>query len=257
MHGLVTDAWLAPRLLSIREGADGQSFSVLARFDDDTVGDLSAQPGIVWTGGNAAASVERTTGRLTAAGVSAPVSITAELPADLGGASRTAQVEVLPAWSALPDDIRTATLIAGPGPTATDQVPNILILGDGFVMADRPVFEQLAHQFVDELRTNRFTSPFDLLSNSINYWWALIPSPEAGLTVLHELYPVQHKKGPMGYEVRRPSQPDPAATATFTLDELVHEVGLPLPADATHSDTVCAPTGRSSSASTSTASTLS
>jgi hypothetical protein len=64
VHGLVTDVWLAPRLLSIREGADGQSFSVLASFDDGTVGDLTTQPGIIWTGGNAAVSVDRTTGRL-------------------------------------------------------------------------------------------------------------------------------------------------------------------------------------------------
>ena len=236
IHGGVADAWLAPTRLSVREGANGQSFSVLALFDDGTVGDVGADPGVRWSGGSAAVSVDPDTGRLTANAVSGPVTITATLPATFGGLVRTAEVEILPAWSALPLANRRATLIAGPGVAEIDRVPNVLVLGDGFVAADAPVFEQVAHTLVDQLRTNRFASPFDLLSGSINYWRAFLPSPEFGGTVLHELYQLPSASGTLGVEVPRPRAPDRNSTERFSLAELIHEVGLPLPVDASKSD---------------------
>jgi hypothetical protein len=236
VHAGVSDAGLAPELLTVREGANGQSFSVLATFIDGTVGDVTTDPGIRWSGGSAAVRVDPLTGALTANAVSGPVPITVTLPASLGGLVRTAEVEVLPAWSALPAANRRATRMSGPNVADADLVPNVLILGDGFTADRAAQFEELAHRLVEQLRTSRLTSPFDLLSGSINYWRAFVESPESGGTVLSELYQEPRPTVIRGLEVPRPRPPDEGATERFSLDELIHEVGLPLPEDSTKSD---------------------
>jgi hypothetical protein len=234
VHNGVTDAWLTPSpRLRIRRGADGQRFSVLARFDNGTVGDLTANHGVTWGSSDPAVQVDAD-GALTGTALSGPVTVTATLPAELGGFSRSAEVEVLAPWGSLPAAARVATKLSGPGVPAMGRVPNVLFLPDGFEASGQADFEALAADFVRKLNTGTITTPFNLLKDSINYWSAFLPSPVPGSSPLHELDLQPRLSGTgggtstVGVEIPVPLRPDPASTEPFTFPELLHEVGLPI-----------------------------
>jgi hypothetical protein len=239
IHAARTGAWLSPSPLSIRRNSPGQRLSVLAQFNEgaagpaqDTVCEITATRGVTWAPGPAAVGVDPSSGALTGNALSGPVAVTANLPARVGGGTASGTVAVLDGWAALPAAVRAATLIAGPGRPRLADVPNILLVAEGFTAAERPLFEQVARDAVDELRTAPATSPYNLLKDSINYWAVHLPSPQLGLTVRHDLGVEARLGGPVGLEVPVPRRPDPAAATAFELDELIHEVGLPVPADA-------------------------
>lgn len=227
VHGAVTAAWLGPARLSIHQGADGQRLGVLAQFDDGTVGDLTHHRGITWASAGAAVAVDPVTGELTGTAVSGPVRITATLPADLGGGTATGDVAVMPAWGADPAAPPVATLVGGPGRAAADRVPNVLFVAEGFTATQAGEFADVAGELARKLQSETATSPFNLLRGSINYWCAFVPSPQGGVTALHEL----RVAGTAGTELPAPAAPDP--NTTYGLAQLLYEVGLPVPADAT------------------------
>jgi hypothetical protein len=246
VHRSVADMWITPDPFGIRRGADGQRLSVLARFDDDTVGDLTDNHGVTWTPTptGAAVQVDPGTGALSAGPPTAgsgPVSVRATLPPELGSLTASADVHVLDGWGSQPVDVRAATLIRGPGSAAMTRVPNVLILGDGFQATEQVLFENVADELVRLLNTSSATFPYKLLGGGINYWRAFVPSPKPGMTVLNELdlTPVATPGGPPateGLEVPLPQAPVAASTEPFSLAELVHEVGLPIPIDRTVPD---------------------
>ncbi len=233
--GGVRQVWCTPSTLTIRIGAPGQRLAVLAEFGDDTVGDVTNHPGITWASAGAAVAVDAGTGALTGTAVTspgAPVRITATMPADLGGGVAIADVVVAPAWSGLPVAERTATLIPRPGlPAAIAHATNVLFLSDGFVAGDRPVFEQVADEVVRQIRTSPSLSPFNLLGGSINYWRAFVPSRQSGQSALQELGLIPGGPGSLGTDVPAPVPPNLVGAGVFSLGELIHEVGLPIPAD--------------------------
>src|SRR4029077_14616548 len=78
------------------------------------------------------------------------------------------------------------------------------------------------------------TRPFDLLSNEMNYWSAFVPSRQAGMSVAIELVVFPQSGGLRGVEVPFPVDPArraPPPGQPWTLEEMIHEVGLPVPAD--------------------------
>src|ERR1051325_9393486 len=100
VHTTVTRVWLTPRPLTIHRGADGQRFSVLAEFSDQTVGDITRIPGLAWVSGTPAnIAVDPGTGELRALVDAAGADITVTLPAAWGGAAATAHCNPLPSWS--------------------------------------------------------------------------------------------------------------------------------------------------------------
>jgi hypothetical protein len=246
VHTSVTRAWCTPTPLSIHKGADGQRLSVLAQFDDLTVGDITNHPGLAWVSAVPGKVAVAATGELSAPGATGgpAVQVTATLPADLGGSVATGQVRVLDAWSAQPAAVRAATLVAGPGPAAIAQVPNALLVAEGFQdsAAGRADFEQVAAEVVRLLRTSKATSPFNLVKDRINFWRVFLPSNQSGENTLYELDLVNRGANLVGQEIRRPVAPNPLTALPpigplppgldYRLENLIHLVGLPVPADA-------------------------
>ena len=104
VHDSVSKIWLTPAGLTVRVGADGQKFTVLALFDDGVVGDVTAWTNLTWDISPAGAvQVDRGTGALAASPVSGPdQTVSVALPAgttppvDPG----TAVVRAQPTWAA-------------------------------------------------------------------------------------------------------------------------------------------------------------
>src|SRR5262249_45258203 len=66
-------------------------------------------------------------------------------------------------------------------------VPNILILPDGFTADEQGDFERLVRQLVHRLRVRRRTRPYDLLKDRINYFTAWVASAEKGGSMVEEV----------------------------------------------------------------------
>lgn len=83
-----------------------------------------------------------------------------------------------------------ASLVAGgncPGFKRAHEVPNILFLSDGYLKEDEIFFNQQVEDYVKQLMTNKLLEPFGMLSGSINFWKAFIPSRERGATIGQEV----------------------------------------------------------------------
>jgi hypothetical protein len=207
IHESVTEIWLTPSTLTLPADTEKQRFSVLTRFDDDTVGDITrlagsslapgaAPPsGFTWSSSdNVCARVDEF-GYLT--GVFGLFSCSSTITATLRqpgwpNLSATANVTVVEPWGDPPPNRRELHLVSGPGITPNDDVPNILFLPDGFVdtLEDREDFDKLVALLVHRLTHSASTEPFDALSGSMNYWSALVPSREHGTTTLTDLVEV-------------------------------------------------------------------
>ncbi|TMQ08242.1 MAG: hypothetical protein E6J90_41065 [Deltaproteobacteria bacterium] len=115
-------------------------------------------------------------------------------------------------------------------------MPNILFIPDGFTAAhaQEGEFRKIVLKTVKFLRKDQRTSPWDLLKHSINFWMVWIESQEPGCTVLGEIVPVTSGgtlQGEPMPERKAPSAPG-ASPPPWTLEEMLNEVGLPIPADA-------------------------
>jgi hypothetical protein len=204
IHENVTQIWLTPAILTLPGDAAGHRLTVLARFDDDTIGDITRlasaptapglppESGFTWTSSdNVCVRVDRR-GQLT--GIFGISSCSSTITATLRQQgwptlSASAQVTVIEPWAERRLRQRDLNLVGGPGLTAVNEVPNILLLPDGFLdtAGDKADFDRLAALAVYRLSTSSSTTPFDLLSSSINYWSAFIPSREHGTSTLPEL----------------------------------------------------------------------
>jgi hypothetical protein len=204
IHENVTEIWLTPSTLTLPADASGQRLTVLARFDDDTIGDITRlasaptapglplESGFTWASSdNVCVRVDRR-GQLT--GIFGLTSCTSTITATLRqqgwpALSATAQVTVIEPWAERRLRQRDLNLVGGPGLNAVNEVPNILLLPDGFLdtAEDRADFDRLAALAVHRLSHSSSTTPFDLLSGSINYWSAFVPSREQGTSTLPEL----------------------------------------------------------------------
>ncbi len=204
IHESVTEIWLTPSPLTIADDADGQRLTVLARFDDDTIGDITRlasappgtglppRPGFAWSSHDNVCVQPDAQGRLT--GVFGLFSCTATITATLQqpgwpALSATAEVTVVEPWGQPPPGRAELHLLSGPGETAVAEVPNILLLPDGFLdtKEDRDDFQALASLAVQQLNRNPSTTPFNILEGAINYWSAFVASRERGTTTLNDL----------------------------------------------------------------------
>jgi hypothetical protein len=248
VHKSIKHLWLTPTPLTIRLGADGFRFTVLAQFDNDTVGDVTRHPGLRWT------SLDPTITflRLEAGGNDAPNGAfrASELtPSDgpwrkvratLEGRSAEGEVRVLGPWSDVAK--RAAEPVPGsPLGAAPPDAPNVLFLSEGFIdtpdASEKALFDTLVDNIVLELRTNAALTPFKYLAGSVNYWRAFVPSREQGGTVLSDLV-VKNRSTMRGAEILDkhpyglPLEPvRPNNGDIRNLSQLVYEVGLPIPAD--------------------------
>jgi len=253
VHEAITDMWITPSTLHLRQGAKNVRLSVLARFDDGVIGDITnwcpfetpvaadrtfvrrngeTTPALVWSRTTpGAVAVDPVTGVLTGGAAAGPVQITVErrpVPAP-PARSATATVIGAPPWST---PVRL-THVQGLGFSGMARSRNVLFLPEGFVdsPAEKRQFGQTVRGIVSRLTCRPQTTPFDLLSQAkaFNYFMAWVPSPEAGVTVLNE----QHRENISGNrsDGRAMEQPVPgrAGVLAWSLEELLYEVGAPTP----------------------------
>ncbi len=228
LHDRLVRAWFTPSTLTLRaSGTSTYAFTVLAEFGDGTIGDISTGHGLTYSGSTSSVVVTPNDGGMTALqATSQPVRVTAVIPSTAGNPSGLVDVE--PPWSQIP-----IKFLDGAGPKLRDDVPNILILGDGFLAAQETTFFELARQFVAEMRANAAAQPLGWLHRSVNYWAAFAPSPTYdidkstyGVNTLPEMYEETTDAGTHGVQVPIPREPV-GSTAAYTLEELVYLVGLP------------------------------
>ncbi len=225
VHDSILDFWLTPNPLTIRKDANDQQLTVLAEFDDHTVGDISRRPGITWASADTSKIdfASPSSGRMTAKATTAPIDITVTI----NGVSRTAKVGVDVPWSTPV----AAKLVAGSGGVAKmATVPNVLFLSEGFTAAEKSKFESIVNSIVSQLQSNPVLTPFNLIKGNVNYFMAFVPSTQRGNSVLYDLDLKRRGTKLFGDEIPDPVKPAPLTP--FTLPNLIWLVGLPTPADA-------------------------
>jgi hypothetical protein len=260
VHNSVQSRWLTPSQLTVRQGASNMRFSVLARFDDGVIGDISnwcprdeteegddvdldyvhriggTQPVHVWTpqrgDPSTAMYVNPVTGEIGCDDPTARVKVSVQM--DLGNPLASAYAIGAQAWET---PVRL-TRIAGPGFAAIGRegLHNVLILPDGFVDdphgADRAAFNNYARRLVTLLTTNSHTRPFDLIADKFNFFSAWVPSPQAGISAMSEqrTFLAVDEHTTEGRDVELPERFDVTnPPAEFSLEQLIWAVGLPTP----------------------------
>ena len=99
------------------------------------------------------------------------------------------------AWSAETNPPKAEIIPGGgsPGILRPENTPNILFLGDGFTKDDRTSFENITNSFVQHLKSSYFTSPYNYLATSMNFWRAFVPASATGISVESEVFSFYHR----------------------------------------------------------------
>jgi hypothetical protein len=255
VHEAIERMWLTPSPLTVRQHATGPvRFTVLAKFDDGEIGDVtnwtqlqplllgdatfvrangSDTPELVWSSGPGPVTVDERSGLLTLTGAPGqPTTITVRRPfPEPVPSDARASADALAAgpWT---EPVQVEP-VQGPGFDAMggEGVRNILFLPDGFTGTggDKAAFERCVRVMVSRLSVRGRTRPWDLLKDTFNYFRAWVPSPQAGISVLQELDRVPEGGAIVGQEVEPALRPSPTMIS-WSLNHLLFEVGLPMPA---------------------------
>ncbi len=123
-----------------------------------------------------------------------------------------------------------------PGFSKIDEVPNFLFIPDGFLATDRAKFNHMVDEYVQALMTGNVTSPFNILSGSINFWKLFVPSREAGGTLLGEFFRFtsdsQLRGKPIPY-----IKPANFNTSEWIAHNILYHIGPPVPRHSTIGNT--------------------
>ncbi|MGB5436873.1 MAG: M64 family metallopeptidase, partial [Maribacter sp.] len=160
------------------------------------------------------------------------INITVTLPATIGGASASSNMKLGAAWEPA-NPLDTFIVVGGgwPGTINPEKVPNVLLLGDGFTNSDEAAFNQYVNSLVHFLKVNPLNKPYDVLSTSINFWRAFLPSSEIGISVNGEIYPVGTAPNLKARYVPSPQKPKAGHVGRWKLEQLIYMVGLPVATD--------------------------
>jgi hypothetical protein len=244
LHGSISKMWLTPARLTVRKNSKNMRLSLLAQFDDGTIGDItnwapfdkslvptdfvhaagSTAPVLTWSAeSGAVVTVDEVTGVLSATAETGGAKITVKF---LNQAASATVVCAKP-WSTPV----TVTHVSGPGPREVNFVRNMLFLPDGFkdTAAEKASFEQLVRFVVGRLASRNRTRPFAALANRMNFFFAWLPSPDAGVSVLNELdRKTLSASTAEGRLLKLPSL-ERGPAGKWSLEQLINEVGLPTP----------------------------
>jgi IgA Peptidase M64 len=262
VHDSVKKIWLTPSPLTLHETphqVSNQRFTVLALFDDDTVGDITDWPQLTYTSSNQFVvnvnnvgdifhgDEEIIGGRLLPGDFSADnVDITVALKLDSPSIdlSATAKVIPKPPWAELARDLKTTKVewVGGkmrPDPkqdnadqpnsieSVFENGPNILFVSEGF--SREKDFRKIVNVIVNsQLRANPSLEPFRLLADSINYWSVFVESREDSVSVLGDYEIGGSVPKQTASEVPLPRPP---IQPQWSIENMIHEAGLPLPSD--------------------------
>lgn len=265
VHDTVEKIWLTPSTLTIHLGSDENRFTVLALFDDGTVGDItdwtqltyqSADPTAVSVLGPTSAtetSAATTAGVVAAAdaGLESVITVSLNLAAPSTNLSATAKVITAPKWEEVGKTAKVQ-FVAGPlKPQEDDMDPthpgsvaavikgkvNILFVAEGFPAGKESVFRNsIVKKIVEtELLLSENLQPFKLLADSINYWSVFVESRDEGVSVLddHELLGSALERPAFEVPLARPPQ---STSSVWTPIEMMHEGGLPMPSEPSASE---------------------
>jgi hypothetical protein len=262
IHESIVDAFVTPRTLTLRKKDTpavpspaptptdptlpdtSARFSVFAEFfvggsnpDNKVFGDITRHPGLAWTSPSPQLTVNATTGEIVALADSGTADVQLQLPPDMGGFAKTGTIQFAESWGTP----RTAKLISGSA--SAPAVPggfNILLLPDGFVPpdggADQQKFEDLALEFFTKWRSTPALAPFDQMPINLYTCWVKSP-PNRGTTVGNLLRYKNRASGKRKAPPLETPQPPPAGNPRVitTIEQLLYQVGLPTPEEATAS----------------------
>ncbi|HSJ04993.1 MAG TPA: M64 family metallopeptidase, partial [Verrucomicrobium sp.] len=89
-------------------------------------------------------------------------------------------------------------------------------------------YDKAVDELVKSGLSQSILEPFKLLQNSINYWSVFVRSQEDGISLLGEYEVLKKSTAQRGTPVPYPAAP-PAGATSWSVDNMIHEVGLPLP----------------------------
>jgi len=243
VHESVTQIWLSPSSMTIRVTTPGiaddtlHRFTAYAEFDDDTIGDVTDLHGITWTTPGQDSPRIDDDGFITFHSVDVPgttVQIVATTSAAWGSKpSLPGDAIAATPWAANPPIV--ATLVEGPPaawmtmPMQADLAANVLFLGIGFLDEDDYRFESLVAGVVNRMKRDRITRPYDLVSDSMNFWRARVPTGVRGITIRSEVV-VFDDAPTLALPVSAAESP---RNTPWSLAQLSFAVGRALPADLT------------------------
>jgi IgA Peptidase M64 len=259
LHDTIEKVWLTPSSLTIRNGSTKQ-FTVLARFDDGTVADITDWPRthelVDWSVfGNPVSGTRRinynwsimaplpsyialetdpdtsgTNGRIISGQSSSPlITVGLQLPTEFGMVNAspiTGTVICAPPWSTRIE----AKLVAG-DETRIESRRNAVFVPDGFTRAEiaNGDFDAIVQLAVNSCNNDRALLPYPLLKDSINYWRVHVESPEPAATLLPEFYLVEEP--PYTYAAFVQGGAPRSQRTSTKLQNLILQVGLPVPKD--------------------------
>jgi hypothetical protein len=260
IHDAVMEAWLSPPILTVPAGLSGFRFSVRIRFDDDVtaeIGEISSGPSttnnqlftITWHHPTAGL-VDAASGFITSSAAGAagllPDPVEATITDAATGLSETATGQLVIADQLSANRAELVATGNCPGFSRAREVPNILFIPDGFHSEptgfgfedpDRDSFNRLIDRYVSKLTHGKISSPFDLLSGSINFWKVFVDSRDRGVTTRSEVYVKEKDGNPVGVPFMKPRKPvqangtDEPNAARWVYYHLFYHVGLPVRAD--------------------------
>ena len=244
IHGAVSQVWLTPGQLTVRPvGPPGAiihtayRFAVRAQFDDGLVGDVTDGHGVTWDPSGGHVDQNGKIQILPSDNPGDNLFVSATLPAALGGASTAVgpTLSIAHRWSDEPTPPQFTLVAAGGGPAAgtLEQTANVLMLGDGFRAADKDAFDQIVDSFVQFLKTNQLTKPFNLFSPKMNFWKIFFPAQNVGISFRSEMFiiGIDQYAHPIPAAVKPNPDPSPTQPTPWDIRNLVYEVGLPVPGD--------------------------
>jgi len=250
LHQSVQAFWVTPTRMTVRRRTPATTaapeqthfrFTARAEFDDGTVGDVTLHHGVRWSPAASFAPQPNPPnsqqaaafGRIllpTGLGPATGTSVTATLPAALGGASATATFTVRPPWSE-PGEAPQVELFSpasAPGTVLPEHLPNVLFIPSGYLATDLPDFETHTVNLLHRMRLDPLSKPFDHLSLAMNFWRVAVPSPERGTCVRTEV--VVTNGAPQQARVL-PSLARPTPGLPIEIQHLMYLSGLAMPTD--------------------------
>jgi hypothetical protein len=122
-----------------------------------------------------------------------PITIIAQLSPDIFGSSITVEGKVVAknlttSVSSVNLSKESVTLEKIHGET------NFLFISDGFKQEEEPYFNAIVDNFLHKLKTDSHNHPYNILSESINFWKAFVPGRESGINVDYEVIDLEDEQ---------------------------------------------------------------
>ncbi len=257
VHDAIEEIWMTPNPFTVYQGIESERCALYALFKDGVVAEI----GDIYEGDNEGIVDYKLTNKLSIKWISTTAGLVSNsgkitpgtktgnhiVKVEVKYGTKTVKTEgeirISDALTATQAGIKAEKVATGccPGFAKLNEVPNILFLPEGF--KNKEDFEAIVLDYVSDLVSKKISAPFDLLKGSINFWKAFVPSRESGITYRGTLgvYEGVAEKGETGtplrgYSINSPLKPTDADVNTWSPENLMYVVPLPLKSDETISD---------------------